>query len=224
VLQVLALSGVFVVVLLVNILKGGGAFASPLGITCGSIAFWLSTVFILVWLLVVSFWVRQHLIQQWLLKKKVSGNCTQLNWLSITVATSSMYHYVTKASSRGSRKTIVHMAQYTLYRRAMRIVVQQMAYSAVRLVVFKTMSMHSVFLHEQLKLYYTWHCTTHVRTTAQCGYRYVEGDVEWSPEATIKYPSLCFFAGFFAGLFGIGGGIVKGNSLRIYVTVGDSPL
>jgi hypothetical protein len=107
-LQVLALSGVFVVVLLVNILKGGGAFASPLGITCGSIAFWLSTVFILVWLLVVSFWVRQHLIQQWLLKKKVSGNCNQLNLLSITFATSSVYHCVAKASSSSSRKTVVN--------------------------------------------------------------------------------------------------------------------
>lgn len=41
-------------------------------------------------------------------------------------------------------------------------------------------------------------------------YKYLEGDVEWNPVNTITYPCICFFAGFFAGLFGIGGGIVKG--------------
>ena len=42
------------------------------------------------------------------------------------------------------------------------------------------------------------------------GYKYQPGDVEWNPRNTIIYPCICFFAGFFAGLFGIGGGIVKG--------------
>lgn len=41
-------------------------------------------------------------------------------------------------------------------------------------------------------------------------YKFLEGDVEWNPINTITYPCICFFAGFFAGLFGIGGGIVKG--------------
>ena len=27
---------------------------------------------------------------------------------------------------------------------------------------------------------------------------------------TVRYPCICFFAGFFAGMFGVGGGIVKG--------------
>lgn len=48
------LTGVFVVVLSVNLLKGGGAFPSPLGIECGSYAFWGATVFIFVWVLGVS--------------------------------------------------------------------------------------------------------------------------------------------------------------------------
>lgn len=52
--QVGVLSGVFVVVLAVNLLKGGGAFPSPLGIECGSYAFWGATVFIFVWVLGVS--------------------------------------------------------------------------------------------------------------------------------------------------------------------------
>lgn len=41
-------------------------------------------------------------------------------------------------------------------------------------------------------------------------YQYARGDVEWNERNTIVYPCICFFAGFFAGLFGVGGGIVKG--------------
>lgn len=41
-------------------------------------------------------------------------------------------------------------------------------------------------------------------------YKYIAGDVEWNPKNTVIYPLLCFFAGFFAGMFGVGGGIVKG--------------
>lgn len=42
------------------------------------------------------------------------------------------------------------------------------------------------------------------------GYEYAEGDVQWNERATIIYPSICAIAGLAAGLFGIGGGIVKG--------------
>jgi uncharacterized membrane protein YfcA len=45
---------------------------------------------------------------------------------------------------------------------------------------------------------------------AKVGYKYVKGDIEWNEVATIRYPCICFFAGFFAGMFGVGGGIVKG--------------
>ncbi len=48
------------------------------------------------------------------------------------------------------------------------------------------------------------------RLKARLNYRYGEGDVEWNPQNTLRYPAVCFFAGFFAGLFGVGGGIVKG--------------
>lgn len=44
----------------------------------------------------------------------------------------------------------------------------------------------------------------------QLNYRYLESDVEWNPTNTILYPFICFFAGFSAGLFGVGGGIIKG--------------
>jgi uncharacterized membrane protein YfcA len=49
-------------------------------------------------------------------------------------------------------------------------------------------------------------------------YKYLQGDMEWNPINTIKYPLICVFAGFCAGLFGIGGGIVKGP-LMLYMGV-----
>ena len=48
------------------------------------------------------------------------------------------------------------------------------------------------------------------RMKSRLGYRYTAGDVEWNETNTLVYPALCFFAGFFAGMFGVGGGIVKG--------------
>ena len=53
------------------------------------------------------------------------------------------------------------------------------------------------------------------------GYKYRKGDVEWTPANTIIYPCICFFAGFFAGLFGVGGGIVKGP---LMLQMGVNPL
>jgi len=44
----------------------------------------------------------------------------------------------------------------------------------------------------------------------EVGYRFLEGDVVWDERSTIIYPLLCVFAGFFAGMFGVGGGIIKG--------------
>ncbi|KAG7361265.1 sulfite exporter TauE/SafE [Nitzschia inconspicua] len=44
----------------------------------------------------------------------------------------------------------------------------------------------------------------------RCGYKYVHGDIQWDSRATIVYPCICCLAGFFAGMFGVGGGIVKG--------------
>lgn len=42
------------------------------------------------------------------------------------------------------------------------------------------------------------------------GFEYAEGDVEWNERNTLVYPGCCSIAGLCAGLFGIGGGIVKG--------------
>jgi uncharacterized membrane protein YfcA len=53
------------------------------------------------------------------------------------------------------------------------------------------------------------HLTREYHVKKKHRYKYVEGDIEWSEKATIVYPFLCCFAGFFSGMFGIGGGIVK---------------
>lgn len=42
------------------------------------------------------------------------------------------------------------------------------------------------------------------------GYVFLKGDVQWDSWNTIKYPIVCSLAGLMAGLFGVGGGIVKG--------------
>jgi len=108
-----ALAVTFAVVLVVNLLKGGGAFKSPLGIRCGSPSFWAANGLILGWILVVSFFARSYLVHRCEDKERV-------------------------------------------------------------------------------------------------GYPYVEGDIRWDSRATVVYPAVCTAAGFFAGMFGVGGGIVKG--------------
>mmetsp|Transcript_17478 Transcript_17478/g.35935 ORF Transcript_17478/g.35935 Transcript_17478/m.35935 type:complete len:540 (+) Transcript_17478:71-1690(+) len=107
------LVGLFIVVLVMNLLKGGGAFPSPIGIKCGSQEFWIANGIILGWIVLISIYVRNYLVKRHEMKQRI-------------------------------------------------------------------------------------------------GYQTVEGDIQWDARATIVYPSICCLAGFFAGMFGIGGGIVKG--------------
>jgi uncharacterized membrane protein YfcA len=111
--NVQVLVAMFVVVVAMNVLKGGGAFRSPLGITCGSAGFWLAQAAILAFILAVAAHVRTYLLQRYHLKQRLQ-------------------------------------------------------------------------------------------------YPYVEGDIEWNERNSIVYPLVCTLAGFFAGMFGVGGGIVKG--------------
>jgi uncharacterized membrane protein YfcA len=103
----------FVVVLIINLLKGGGAFRSPLGIKCGSPSFWMANALMFAWIILISCVARSYLVQRFQLKQRA-------------------------------------------------------------------------------------------------GYEYVQGDIQWDARATLVYPAICCLAGFFAGMFGIGGGIVKG--------------
>jgi len=110
---VCCIGSLFLFVLLVNILKGGGAFPSPLGIECGSLSFWIAEAAIALVICVVSCMARASLLQRTRLK------------------------------------------------------------------------------HD-------------------AGYQYLECEIEWNETSTFIYPLLSCTAGFVAGLFGIGGGIIKG--------------
>jgi uncharacterized membrane protein YfcA len=44
----------------------------------------------------------------------------------------------------------------------------------------------------------------------ECGSEYLPQDIRWDSSATIRYPPICCSAGLAAGMFGVGGGIVKG--------------
>lgn len=111
--NVLILFAMFVVVLFINLVKGGGAYPSPLGIKCGSTSFWIANMIMLGWIGILTVFARSYLLHRYYEKERV-------------------------------------------------------------------------------------------------GYTYVEGDIKWDGRATIVYPTVCCAAGFFAGMFGIGGGIVKG--------------
>jgi uncharacterized membrane protein YfcA len=103
----------FITILTMNLLKGGGAFKSPLGIKCGGRGFWIANASMLLLIVGISIWVKYYLMDR----------------------------------------------------------------------------------HER---------------KVRCGYKYVEGDIRWDGHATTLYPLICTLAGFFAGMFGVGGGIVKG--------------
>merc|ERR1712187_998014 len=44
----------------------------------------------------------------------------------------------------------------------------------------------------------------------QRGHLFAKGEVQWDSWNTLKYPAVCAISGLLAGLFGVGGGIVKG--------------
>lgn len=102
----------FLVVLTINILKGGGGF-QPLGIECGSAAFWLAQIVLLLWIFMIAVIARETLIKD--TKRKIAA-----------------------------------------------------------------------------------------------GYSYLPDDVKWDERSTVVYPLISTLAGFCAGMFGIGGGIIKG--------------
>ena len=67
-LQVLVAT--FAVVLAVNLLKGGGAFQSSLGIRCGSRGFWLANGAKVLWILLVSVFARDYLVRRHEIKER----------------------------------------------------------------------------------------------------------------------------------------------------------
>ena len=51
---------------------------------------------------------------------------------------------------------------------------------------------------------------TDARRKADAGYVYLEDDLRWDKKTTVVYPLISVLAGIFAGMFGIGGGVIKG--------------
>ena len=69
--NVKVLVGLFIVVLAMNLLKGGGAFPSPLGIKCGSKEFWISNGIILGWIIVITIYARNYLVKRNAMKQRI---------------------------------------------------------------------------------------------------------------------------------------------------------
>ena len=109
--KIIALCLMFTILMFLNIMVGGGAFPSPWGIRCGSVAFWVVQV-IMVAFLVASAWAAQT---------------------------------------------------YLINRHEMKEIVR---------------------------------------------FDYVHGDIKWDARSAIIYPALFICAGTFAGMFGIGGGMI----------------
>ena len=68
------LCAMVVVVIVLNLLKGGSgknSFPSPLGVQCGSTEYWLLTATVIMFVMVISFWMRSELVQKWKLKKRL---------------------------------------------------------------------------------------------------------------------------------------------------------
>lgn len=59
----------FVVVLFINIMKGGGAFPSPLGIKCGSPSFWSANAIMIGWIVMISLMARSYLLKRYTIKE-----------------------------------------------------------------------------------------------------------------------------------------------------------
>mmetsp|Transcript_34669 Transcript_34669/g.44714 ORF Transcript_34669/g.44714 Transcript_34669/m.44714 type:complete len:587 (+) Transcript_34669:14-1774(+) len=70
-------------------------------------------------------------------------------------------------------------------------------------------------------LLYRQYLTKRHNLKVKMGYEFVEGDVHWDDRATLLYPLLCTAAGVLAGLFGVGGGMIKGP---LVLEMGLTPL
>lgn len=59
-------------------------------------------------------------------------------------------------------------------------------------------------------IYFRWLLVGEYQRKLLRGHIFSPGEVEWDSWNTIKYPAICAISGLLAGLFGVGGGIVKG--------------
>jgi uncharacterized membrane protein YfcA len=64
------LVGLFVVILGINLLKGGGVFLSPIGIKCGTTSFWVANLIMLGIIFIFCVYVRTYLVERFEVKKR----------------------------------------------------------------------------------------------------------------------------------------------------------
>jgi len=57
---------------------------------------------------------------------------------------------------------------------------------------------------------FRWLLVGEFKKKVRRGHNFIAGEVQWDSRNTIKYPIYCAVSGLLAGLFGVGGGIVKG--------------
>lgn len=131
--HIMILLSTVLVVVFVNLLKGGGTFPSPINMICGSLLYWFINSFLILYIIGVTIYSRQYLIQQHRLKQ----SCHYYKY------------YDTNVPNNTTTKT----------------------------------------------------CTQKM--------------IQWNHINTIVYPLISMTAGFFAGMFGIGGGIIKGPLMLV---------
>jgi len=61
----------FLFVIAMNVFKGGGAFESPLGISCGSLYFWLVEILTMLWLFAWTYLASRYLLRRHAIKEAV---------------------------------------------------------------------------------------------------------------------------------------------------------
>jgi len=61
--------------------------------------------------------------------------------------------------------------------------------------------------------------TQHIQRR-EAGWPYIEGDVAWDEDMTLRYPCVAILSGLIAGMFGIGGGLINGP---LMVELGFNP-
>ena len=64
------LVGLFVIILGINLLKGGGAFPSPIGIKCGTQSFWIANGIMLGTIFAFCVYVRAYLVSRFEAKER----------------------------------------------------------------------------------------------------------------------------------------------------------
>lgn len=62
--KVSVLLSMFLLIVIINLAKGGGAFPSPLGIECGSSSFWFATFLMFASLIAIALTVRDYLVKR----------------------------------------------------------------------------------------------------------------------------------------------------------------